>query len=118
MGIQDIIDGKRKWRAHKSRVRALPGDYQIAYREMEKYLLHVGPVDFEEGSSALSQIVDLFEEGAAAGRSVLEVTGEDVAAFCDGLIEGTTTYGELCQERVEREISAAMKKSMGRKKDS
>lgn len=27
-----------------------------------------------------------FEQGAAAGKDVLTVTGRDVAAFCDGLL--------------------------------
>ena len=32
-------------------------------------------------------IVDLFEEGAALGKEVLDVTGSDVAAFCDDLMK-------------------------------
>ncbi len=33
MGIQDIIEGKKQWRAHMARVKALPPDYQIAYKD-------------------------------------------------------------------------------------
>ena len=29
VGIQDIIEGKKQWRAHAARVKALPPDYQI-----------------------------------------------------------------------------------------
>jgi DNA-binding ferritin-like protein (Dps family) len=39
----------------------------------------------------LSGIVDFFEEGVAAGRGVLELIGNDVAAFCDDLVKDSRT---------------------------
>ncbi|WP_326975396.1 DUF1048 domain-containing protein [Caproicibacter sp. BJN0012] len=110
MNIQDIIEGKKEWRAHMARVKALPQDYQIVYKEIQKYLFKVGPVELTEGTGLLSEIVDLFEEGAALGKGVLEVTGSDVAAFCDDLIKGSKTYADIYQESVDREVSKAMKK--------
>nr|WP_221378998.1 DUF1048 domain-containing protein [Actinoplanes polyasparticus] len=101
MGIQDIIEGKKQWRAHLARVKALPPDYQIVYQEMQRYLFKVGPIDLVEGN-LLSGIVDFFEEGAASGRGVLEVTGTDVAAFCDDLIKDSRTYAEIYQESAGR----------------
>ena len=95
MSIQDIIEGKKKWRAHVARVKALPQDYQIVYKEIQSYLFKVGPVDLTEGTDLLSGIVDLFEEGAASGKDVLKVTGSDVAAFCDDLIKDSKTYADI-----------------------
>jgi len=85
VGIQDIIEGKKQWRAHLARVKALPPDYQIVYKEIQRYLFKVGPVDVPEGG-LLPGIVDFFEEGAAARKGVLELIGSDVAAFCDELV--------------------------------
>ncbi|WP_103344229.1 DUF1048 domain-containing protein [Amycolatopsis sp. CA-126428] len=99
MGIQDIIEGKKQWRAHMARVKALPPDYQIVYKEMQKYLFKVGPVDLLEGN-LLPGIVDFFEESAATGRGVLAVIGEDVAAFCDELIKDSRTYADVYQESI------------------
>jgi Uncharacterized protein conserved in bacteria len=110
MSIQDIIKGKKEWRAHVARVKALPEDYRIVYKEIQKYLFKVGPVELAEGTGLLSGIVDLFEEGAASGKGVLEVTGRDVAAFCDDLIKDSTTYADLYQESVDREVNKAMNK--------
>ena len=110
MSIQDIIEGKKEWRAHVARVKALPRDYQIVYKEIQKYLFKVGPVELTEGTGLLSGIVDLFEEGAASGKGVLKVTGRDVAAFCDGLIGDSKTYADVYQESVDREVNKAMKK--------
>ena len=110
MKIQDIIEGKKEWRAHVARVKALPKDYQIAYKEIQKYLFKVGPVELTEGIDLLSGIIDLFEEGAALEKSVLEVTGNDVAAFCDDLIKDSKTYTDIYQESVDKEVNKAMKK--------
>lgn len=97
MGIQDIIQGKKQWRAHMARVQALPPDYQIVYKEMQRYLFKVGPVDLPDGN-LLAEIVDFFEEGVAAGKGVLEFIGSDVAAFCDDLIKDSRTHADICQE--------------------
>jgi DNA-binding ferritin-like protein (Dps family) len=88
VGIQDIIEGKKKLRAHMARVKALPPDYQIVYKEIQRYLFKVGPCDLADGR-LLSGIVDFFEEGVAARKGVLELIGNDVAAFCDDLVEGS-----------------------------
>jgi len=110
MRIQDMIEGKKEWRAHMARVKALPQDYQIVYKEMQKYFFKVGPVEMTEGMGLLSGIVDFFEEGAALGKSVLEVTGSDVAVFCDDLIKNSKTYAEIYQESANQEVNKAMKK--------
>jgi DNA-binding ferritin-like protein (Dps family) len=89
VGIQDIIEGKRQWRAHLARVKALPPDYQIVHKEIMRYLFKVGPVD-SAGGHLLSDIVDFFEEGVADGKGVLELIGDDVAAFCDGLAKDSS----------------------------
>lgn len=115
MRIQDIIEGKKEWRAHVTRVKALPENYQIVYREIQKYLFKVGPVELTEGTGLLAGIIDLFEEGAAVGKGVLEVTGSDVAAFCDDLIKDSKTYADIYQESAEQEISKAMKKISDKK---
>ena len=116
MRIQDIIEGKKKWRAHTARVKALPQDYQIVYKEIQKYLFKVGPVELNEGTGLLSGIVDLFEEGAVSGKGVLEITGRDVAAFCDDLIKDSKTYADLYQEAVGQEVNQAVKKATDKTK--
>jgi DNA-binding ferritin-like protein (Dps family) len=110
MRIQDIIEGKKEWRAHVARVKALPQDYQILYKEIQKYLFKVGPVELTDGIGLLSGIINLFEEGAAFGKGVLEVTGSDVAAFCDDLIKDSKTHTDINQEYVNQEVTKAMKK--------
>jgi DNA-binding ferritin-like protein (Dps family) len=116
MRIQDIIQGKKEWRAHVARVKELPHDYQIVYKEIQKYLFKVGPVDLTDGTGLLAGIVDLFEEGAASGKGVLEVTGSDVAAFCDDLIKDSKTYADIYQQSVDQEGNKTMKKGADKKR--
>ena len=108
MGIQDVIEGKKQWRAHMARVKALPPDYQIVYKEIQKYLFKVGPVDVPDGP-LLSRIVDFFEEGVAAGKGVLELIGNDVAAFCDDLASSSSTHtcANIYQESISGESGTA-----------
>ena len=108
MGIQDIIEGKKQWRAHLARVKALPPDYQIVYKEIQRYFFKVGPVDLPDGD-LLSGIVDFFEEGVAAGKGVLELIGTDVAAFCDDLIKDSPTYADIYQESISGKPGTAEK---------
>lgn len=111
MTIRDIIEGKKGWRAHVARVKALPQDYQIVYKEIQKYLFKVGPVELADGTGLLSGIVDLFEEGVALGKGVLDVTGSDVAAFCDDLTKDSKTYADIYQESVDQEVNKGTDKT-------
>ncbi len=54
--------------------------------------------------------MDFFEEGALRGKGVLEVTGDDVAAFCDELVKDSATYADLYKGSVDKAVSDAMDK--------
>lgn len=86
MGFHEIIKEKKEWQAHMARVKALPKDYQIVYKEIQKYVFKASTVEPQQIIELLYGIVNLFEESTAVGKSALEVTGTDVAAFCDGLM--------------------------------
>ncbi|WP_024804525.1 DUF1048 domain-containing protein [Nocardia sp. BMG51109] len=106
MGIRDIIEGKREWRAHMARVKALPPDYQIVYKEIQKYFFKVGPVGLVDGT-LLSDLLDFFDEGVAAGTRVTELIGTDVAAFCDDLIKDSRTFADIYQKSISEEAGKA-----------
>ncbi len=112
MGLKEIIEGKKEWNAHIARVRTLPKDYQIVYNEIQKYFYKVGPVELKDGIGLFVNIVDLFEEGVSLGKGVLEVTGKDVASFCDNLIEGSSVFSDKYDIEVQEAVNKAMKKAM------
>ena len=52
----------------------------------------------------LADLRDLFETGVAEGKRVLEITGEDVAAFCDELLRNAKTYTDNRREDLNHDI--------------
>ena len=72
----------------EARAAALPRDYRIVYGEIKQYMFTSG--DGRDTLTVLKDILDLFEISAAEGKDALHVTGEDVAAFCDERLRGTS----------------------------
>jgi DNA-binding ferritin-like protein (Dps family) len=84
---------KREWKAMEARAKALPSEYRNAYNAIQKYMWTAGgPTDWRDISRIFNGILDLFEEGVAEGKKVTDLTGEDVAAFCDELVKDAKTW--------------------------
>ncbi len=83
-----------------TRVKALPPDYQIVYQEMRRYLLKVGPSTCLTGSCCQGLSIS---RGGCGGKGVLELIGNDVAAFCDDLVKDSRTYANIHQESINGE---------------
>ncbi|TDQ00575.1 DUF1048 domain-containing protein [Labedaea rhizosphaerae] len=47
--------------------------------------------------------MDFFEQGAAKGNGVLELIGDDVAAFADDLVKDSPTHADIYQESLNDE---------------
>ena len=89
------LEDKREWNAMEARAKALPSEYHNAYKAIQKYMWTTGgPTDWKECSRIFNGIIDLFEEGAAEGKKVTDLTGEDVASFCDELVKDTKTWSD------------------------
>lgn len=100
--LKKITGDKKEWKAMEARAKALPKDYQVVYSEIKPYIWKssgLGSIDVFKG------LLDLFEEGAANGRSALEITGNDVASFCDGLIVGAKTYADKWREDLNHNVA-------------
>ncbi|ELK44356.1 DUF1048 domain-containing protein [Halobacillus sp. ACCC02827] len=87
------MQDKREWRAMEARAKSLPEEYHTAYKAIQKYMWTTGaPTDWESTHRIFSGILDLFEMGAAEGKKVTDLTGEDVAAFCDDLVKDEQSW--------------------------
>jgi DNA-binding ferritin-like protein (Dps family) len=100
MNFWETVTGSdltREWKAFEARAGALPTDYRVAWEQIKVHLFpyrgftgrNLMPI--LDGALGLLEetagIVDFFEEGVAAGKGVLELIGNDVAAFCDDLVK-------------------------------
>lgn len=102
--LKKLIGDKKEWRNMQARAAALPADYQIVYGEMQKYMWRLTTGSGMDVIAILKDLLDLFETGAADGRRVLEVTGADVAAFCDELLRNARTYTEDWRAALNRDV--------------
>ncbi|MGM0123496.1 hypothetical protein IGI37_000868 [Enterococcus sp. AZ194] len=107
MGLQETIERKKEWRVLQKRANTLPKDYTIVYKEIQKYLMKVNPIELTTDFTPLTELLDLLEVGAKQGKDVLEVTGKDVAAFADELIDGK----KICEETIQKQVDQAVEKS-------
>lgn len=90
--INHIMEEKRAYRAMMARVDALPKDYRYVYKKIQDYMWKFASGSGYDMIQLQKGLVDLFEEGAAEGKPVRDITGDDVAAFADELIKEVDTY--------------------------
>src|ERR1700755_48389 len=100
-----VIGDKKEWRRLEARADALPRDYRVMYREIKHYLFRFGSGDGKDVIAVLTDVVGLFESGADEGKRALEVTGEDVAAFCDARLVGVPSYTDRWRAALNRDVA-------------
>lgn len=83
MKFKEIIEEKKERYALQNAVKKLPKDYGIVYKEIQRYFFKIGVSDLQ----VLGELLAIFEEGVKRNQAVLDVTGKDVAAFSDSLLD-------------------------------
>ena len=87
-----LIGDRKEWKRMEARANALPRDYRIVYGEMKSYLWRFTAGDGMDIVAILADVLAEFEAAAADGKRALEVTGEDVAAYCDARLGDANPY--------------------------
>ncbi|WP_059104238.1 DUF1048 domain-containing protein [Shouchella shacheensis] len=100
------LDEKREWKEMEERAKVLPSEYRNAYNAIKKYMWTTGaaPSNWKDISRIFGGILDLFEEGAAEGKKVTDLTGEDVSAFCDELVKDEKTWKDKYRAKLNDTI--------------
>lgn len=85
--VGDLGD-KRRWRAYKARVKALPAGYRTTVEALERYLTYFGAitkgdVPTDAMMSMLEGMADLFEQAAADATPSHAVVGEAPVEFAE-----------------------------------
>lgn len=93
-----LIGDKKDWRRMEARANALPRDYRVVYGEMKSYLWRFTAGAGSDIVALLRDVLEEFETGAAEGKGALEVTGEDVAAYCDARLGESHPYERYLQK--------------------
>jgi DNA-binding ferritin-like protein (Dps family) len=115
--IKRVTREKRAFRQMQARAKALPEDYAYVYRKVQHYMWgnswRFSGGDAMDLTPIFADLLDLFETGAAEGKRVLDVTGEEVAAFCDELLQNTHTSTGSQREALNRDIRNKLGKGNG-----
>ncbi|HMM06758.1 MAG TPA: DUF1048 domain-containing protein [Clostridiales bacterium] len=114
LNIRKIVKSKREYKQHMARVESLPEDYQYVFKKIQSHMWMFAAGSGYDMMKIHYDLIELFEAGVADGKHVLEITGEDVASFCDELLRSARTYTEDWRETLNRDIL----KKLGKDKDS
>ena len=106
-----IIESKREYKEQMARVKVLPEDYQYVFNKVQGYMFMHSGGDGMDMVKIQYELIDLFEDGIAAGKSVLDITGDDVAAFCDDLLRnsGAKLWTEIWPQKLNRDIASKLR---------
>lgn len=102
--IKKMIESKREYKEQVRRIKAMPEDYQYVYQKVTESMWQFASGDGCDMLELQGSLTDLFEKGAAEGKNVLEITGEDVASFVDELLKSVNADTESWREKLNREI--------------
>lgn len=108
--FEKIIGDKKEYRRMMARVDALPEDFSFVYKKIQKYMWSFTSGDGFDMLAIQFDLLELFEVGAAEGKRVLEITGEDVAGFCDELLKDAKTYPDNWRGKLNREVRDKLEK--------
>lgn len=111
--IKRIARDKREFKHMQARAKALPEDYAYVYHKIQYHMWGHSGGDGMDMIPIFADLLDLFETGAAEGKPVLEVTGEDVAAFCDELLRNAKTWTGNRNEALNSDIRRKLGKGNG-----
>jgi DNA-binding ferritin-like protein (Dps family) len=108
--FKHIAQEKRRYKQMQARAKALPEEYVFMFDKIQHYMLIHAAGDGIGMIPIFADLLDLFEAGVAEGKRVLEITGTDVAAFCDELLRNTKTWTADWHEALNRDIRRKFEK--------
>lgn len=108
--IKKICEDKKEYREQMEKVKALPEDYQFVFEKIQGYMWSFAGGDGLDMLKTQYDLIELFEAGAAEGKHVLDVTGEDVAGFCDELMRGNKLWTDRQRKKLNQNMKNNSKK--------
>ncbi|MFY9227750.1 MAG: DUF1048 domain-containing protein [Candidatus Microsaccharimonas sp.] len=101
------INEKKQYRKNEARAKALPEEYANVYKEIRNYIFNTSGIFSME---PLVVLVDILEEAVADKRSVIDITGSNVAAFADELVRGVKSYQDQQRDKLNKNFAKKIKK--------
>ncbi|EFU40691.1 hypothetical protein PVOR_17504 [Paenibacillus vortex V453] len=109
--FKKLIGDKKEYKMMMARVDALPEDYQFVFKKIQNYMWNFATGSGMDMLNIQYELIELFEGGAAEGRPVLDITGDDVASFADELVANAKTYVAKYREDLNQSIQNRLGKN-------
>jgi DNA-binding ferritin-like protein (Dps family) len=110
--INKLMGDKKEYKEQMERVAALPEDYRFVYEKIQNYMWSFVGGSGMDMLKTQYELIDLFEESVAENMQVLDVTGEDVAGFCDELIRGNKLWIDSQRKKLNLGIKNKFEKGV------
>ncbi|NLC84957.1 MAG: DUF1048 domain-containing protein [Ruminococcaceae bacterium] len=104
LNIKKMRESKREFKQLMARVDRMPEEYSFVFKKIQQHMWKFAAGSGYDMLEIQKELVELFESGAANGQHVLEITGDDVAAFCDELLRNARTYMEDWRKALNDDI--------------
>lgn len=95
--VATVIGDKKQWRQYKARSRRLPPSYRTALDALERYLNFFGTGG--DGTALYGDLIDLLEQGAAAGTPIRAIIGTDPVGFIETFVQNYPQGHWIVRER-------------------
>lgn len=102
--IKKMIGDKKEYREQMAKVKALPEDYQFVFEKIQGYMWSFAGGDGSDMLKTQHELIELFEAGVADGKHVLDMTGEDIAGFCDEFLRDTKKWTDNYRQKLNRDM--------------
>ena len=111
--IHKMIKSKQRYKDLMKRVKSMPEDYRYVFKEIQSHMwMFVSGAGYDI-MEVHEGLIELFEEGISEGKSVLEITGDDVALFVDDLLKNTRNYiddyKDILNKKIKNKVSTLNK---------
>lgn len=94
------LEDKKRYRAYKARVAALPAAYRTANEAIERYLMYFGGISKGDVLVQMfDDLVELFEQSAANETPIRDVVGADPVEFVETFLQNYAEGQWISKER-------------------
>ena len=102
--VKRMIKETREYKQLTAHVDSMPEDYKFVFKKIQSYIWMFTSGAGYDMMEVQQGLVELFDSGISNGKNVLELTGDDVAAFCEELLSNCKTYTGNWKDKLNREI--------------
>lgn len=102
--INQLIQDKQEYKEQMARVKKLPEDYRFVFAKIQSYMWTFAGGDGNAMLKKQYELIELFEESARENKHVLDITGDDVASFCDEFISDTDKWTDRYRKKLNNAL--------------